>query len=551
MADTDHSTPAVPPARTPSPSETSAAMTASLEDRSKYIRTMAKDMATLAGTPAPRQAATSPEPVAKRGEQVAGVTLPAAEETPFFEKPKTGQEERPQEHVDLPSMQEARSIVTQAPAPLPPDAEREAILARLRQKVGESAQMSIQQTPIPAPARSAAPSEMPPTPAPEGTEPEPARSSAPLPTRTPTSEWSNIPAPAPSFASLAEPSIPRMPEVSKETYREPIEPVAPARPISPEPSDRLHTYTSDFADRIDSRGASTFSVLAAEQDARPVAPQMRSPEKARGPKALVAILTGMLLLVIAGGGIFATYRFVMTARDTPIASLTVPTIVFADEYRELEGTGIDLLSALSRAADSTLLPGNVLITYVMGPAGGEEGSLLSAPLDGASFIRALAIPAPDILVRNIAEESTIGIIRAGSETRPFFALRVDSYERTYAGMLTWEPLMLRDLAILYPLYAPLEAPVTLEQVATSSTQISSSTGSTTSPPVMPPEPETLQPSAALTRFADAIVANHDVRILRDTSGRSLILYGYADKRTLLITRDEASFEALLARLKSE
>lgn len=549
MADTDHPIPAAAPSRVPSPKETAAAMSASLEDRSKYIRTMAKDMASLAGTPAPRQAAPSPEPETKTEEKVAGVTLPT-EETPFFEKPKAREEDRPQERLDLPSMQEARSIVTQAPETLPPDQEREAILSRLRKKVGESAQMSIQQTPIPA---AATPPIYPEIPESEDAkpEPEPTQAFAPIATQAAASEWSNIPAPAPSFASLAEPAIPRMPEVRKETYREPIEAVPPPRPSNPQASDRLHTYTSDFADTIDSRGASTFSVLAAEQDARATAPQALSPRRTGNPRALIAVLTGILLLAIAGGGIFATYRFVMTMRDTPMASLTIPTIVFADEYREIEGTGMNLLSALSETANAALLPGNVLVTYVMGPAGGEEGSLLSAPLGGASYIRALGIPAPDILVRNIAEESTIGIIHAANETRPFFALRVDSYERTYAGMLTWEPLMLRDLGILYPLYAPAEAPaIVLTETTATSTETASSTAST-STQVAPPEPVALQPATALTRFTDAIVANHDVRVLRDTNGRSLLLYGYADKRTLLIARDEAAFEALLTRLKSD
>jgi hypothetical protein len=52
------------------------------------------------------------------------------------------------------------------------------------------------------------------------------------------------------------------------------------------------------------------------------------------------------------------------------------------------------------------------------------------------------------------------------------------------------------------------------------------------------------------RFEDVVVANRDVRILRDTRGRSLLLYGYADKETLIIARNEASFAALLTRLSA-
>jgi hypothetical protein len=512
------------PAATPTPAETAANITVALEDRSKYIRTMAKDMATLSGNP-PVQAPVQKMPA--KEETIAGVTL-AVEERPFFEKPQSREEREAGEPIALPSMQEASTVVEAAPNPVEVRAaERATVLERLRQKVGESAQMSIQDSPapeVPSPTQVPAEKSWPDIPAPDFSVPE-----------TPKSEWANIPTPAPQFAPLAEPVPSRLPPVGKEAYREPIEEAAPAGP------DVMHTYSSDFSKRIDTKSASTFSVLAAEQDSQTKTAAVLSTPKKSPVKAIVAVATGILLLALAGGGIFATYQFVMTMRNTPIASLTVPSIVFADEYRELSGVGYDLMSAFASSANGALVPGNVLVTYILSDASGEDGTILRSPAGGAAFVRALQIPAPDILLRNIAEESTTGVINAGGNTTPFFALRVDSYERTYAGILTWEPLMHRDLAPLYPLYPVESTPIIEETVAT--TTATSTTTSTT--PVFTTE------APARTRFEDAIVANHDVRILRDTQGRSLILYGYANKRTLLIVRDEASFEALLARLKAE
>lgn len=529
------------PAATPTPAETAANITVALEDRSKYIRTMAKDMATLSGNP-PVQ--TPAKKVPAREETVAGVTL-KTEERPFFEKPQSREEREVAVPFALPTMQEAGTVVEAAPNPVEVRAaERAAVLERLRQKVGESAQMSIQQSPAPEapnPLQAPAQKSWPDIPAPNFSAPTPAPLPAP---EVPKREWENVPAPAPLFAPLAEPVPSRLPPVGKESYREPIEEVAPARPLAPSGPDVMHTYSSDFSKRIDTKSASTFSVLAAEQDSQTKTAAVLSEPKKSPVKAILAIGTGILLLALAGGGIFATYQFVMTMRNTPIASLTVPSIVFADEYRELSGTGNELVLAFAAAADGTLIPGNILVTYILTASNGEGGSVLTSPAGGAAFIRALQIPAPDILLRNIAEESTTGVVNANGNTTPFFALRVDSYERTYAGILTWEPLMHRDLGLLYPLYPVETAPVVEETVAT--TTATSTTATTTiTTPVFASE------AFARTRFEDAIVANHDVRILRDTEGRSLILYGYADKRTLLIVRDEASFEALLARLKSE
>jgi len=540
------------PAAPTSPAVTAANMSAALEDRSKYIRTMAKDMASLSNNPpAPVPPPTKREPA--REETIAGVTT-TIKERPFFEKPEPAA--AAVEPVALPPIQGAAPIVEPEPNPVEVRAaERAAVLERLRQKVGESAQMSIQESPAPISPIPAAPTpertwpDIPTPPpsftAPVAPTPVPELRSIPVPEtfkeEKPKSAWSNIPAPAPDFAPLAEPVPSRLPPVGKESYREPIEEVAPPRPIAPVGPEPLHTYSSDFSDRIDTKSASTFSVLAAEQDSRTrTAPALSVPKKSP-VKTIVAVATGILLLALAGGGIFATYQFVMTMRNTPIASLTVPSIVFADEYRELSGTGYELMTAFASAANGALVPGNVLVTYILTDSNGEDGTVLKSPAGGAAFIRALQVPAPDILLRNIAEESTTGVVNAGGDTKPFFALRVDSYERTYAGILTWEPLMQRDLALLYPLY-PVE-PIVDDTVATST--------ATTTVATSTPTPRFTTEAPARTRFEDAIVANHDVRVLRDTEGRSLILYGYADKRTLLIVRDEAAFEALLARLKAE
>lgn len=527
------------PAATPTPAQTAANITVALEDRSKYIRTMAKDMATLSGNPSVQAPAKK---LPAKEETVAGVTL-QTEERPFFEKPQSRDEREAGEPIALPSMQEASTVVEAAPNPVEVRAaERAAVLERLRQKVGESAQMSIQQTPVPdvpAPPQAPAEKSWPDIPTPDFSVHPPAPVPAP---ETQKSEWANIPAPVPQFAPLAEPAPSRLPPVGKESYREPIEETVPARPLASKGPDVMHTYSSDFSDRIDTKSASTFSVLAAEQDSKTKTAAVLSEPKKSPVKAMLAVATGILLLVLAGGGIFATYQFVMTMRNTPIASLTVPSIVFADEYRELSGTGYELINAFATTASGTLVPGNVLVTYILTDTSGEDGSILRSPAGGAAFVRALQIPAPDILLRNIAEQSTTGVINVEGDTTPFFALRVDSYERTYAGILTWEPLMHRDLGLLYPLYAVESVPDTKDTTATT-------TATSTPAPITTAAFATESP--ARTRFEDAIVANHDVRILRDTSGRSLILYGYADKRTLLIVRDEAAFEALLARLKSE
>ena len=296
--------------------------------------------------------------------------------------------------------------------------------------------------------------------------------------------------------------------------------IQPQRPSQAGPSP-FHSYTTDFADRIETQQASSFTVLAAEQDARSGAPT-----SSRKRSGVVPAILALVLIVGGAGGLYAAYRYVSTDSATE-ETLGVPSLIFADEKMELSGP--DYRQDLADAAGQPLVEGNILVTYITSASSTPLG-VRAAPQPGGALIRQLNLGAPDILLRNVDLMSTVGIVNAGGETRPFFVLRVNSYERTFAGMLGWESRMLSDLDPLYPSY---EGP-TPQQTATTT-----STSTSPLPPITPPAPR---------EFVDSVVANYDVRVLKDAAGRTLVIYGYTDKQTLLIARDEAAFTTLAARL---
>ena len=418
------------------------------QDKTKFIRTYAKDVAVLTGTKPVPPKAKAPEP-----------TPPPA---------PSAWDRKPEPPPPAPAYR---------PEPAQ-DNERSEVLDRLRAKLSEH--------PIERPEP--APFVLPKLPSPP---PQP-----PKPVFTP-------PPPPP----------PPLPVVKK---------VIEERP-SP-----IHTYTSDFADRIDEKKASTFSVLAAEADAKKKAPIKNK------KRDLAPIISGVLLVVVGVLGVGGASWYVLNMRAVPGAALSVPSLVFADEHMKLAGSGTELMQALADAADQPLVGGNVLITYLSESTTTPKGVTIETPLQGGALIRALQLPAPDILLRNVAPVSTVGIVSAGVESRPFFIFRVTSYERTFAGMLAWESTIGRDLAPLYPSYsAPTVNPEASKLNLGTSTPVSAAT-----PPVM------------LAYFADAVVASHDVRVLKDSAGNTLMLYGYADKSTLILARDEAAFTTLLARLSA-
>jgi hypothetical protein len=119
-----------------------------------------------------------------------------------------------------------------------------------------------------------------------------------------------------------------------------------------------------------------------------------------------------------------------------------------------------------------------------------------------------------------------GIVNAGGAETPFFILSVSSYSNTFAGMLSWETVMPRDLAVLFPAHPTVVAAAT-------------SSPATSTPQTVP------LPAAA---FKDEVVSNHDVRIYRDPAGRSVLVYGYWNQSTLILARDPAAFAEIAERL---
>lgn len=348
-------------------------------------------------------------------------------------------------------------------------------------------------------------------------------------------------APIPTVYRESVPDVTPLPNIEPVIEAPDVLPVpSPSpSPILDESPSPLHTYKTDFSDRIDTEKASTFSVLAAQSDAAgaPTPPQTT---QAPSRKSVFIIVSGILLLVIATGGSYAVYRYVSKKSFVPNIQ-TVSSLVFADERVELTSEGGELQRVLLASLAKPLPEKKVRVFYTTESTSTSEGGVVTTILPGGRVLGALQLRAPDLLLRNIAPESTVGAITARNETRIFFILRVLSYERTFAGMLSWEGTMADELSAFYPGFtAPPPPPtvITTTKIIKGKRVISTSTVETPAPPYIPPQ------------FTDEIASNHNVRVLKDSYGNTILLYGYRDKSTLIIARNEAAFAELINRLSA-
>lgn len=275
--------------------------------------------------------------------------------------------------------------------------------------------------------------------------------------------------------------------------KEPTASLLPPPPPVRKEEAPIHTYSSDFVDHVKTEEASTATILAAEQDARV------EDTKTGTAFNIPLIIGGILFIVISGGGAYATYRYLNNEAPPPVQTITesIPPPIVADEREEIAGVGKALESALVASLAKPLAAGKIRMLYTA-----------IATTTGNDVFSALKLGAPNILVRNIRTQGGMaGIAHASKTSTPFFILSVSSYSDTFAGMLAWEPTLGDDMAALFT------------------------------------------PSATTTRpFRDEILGGHDVRVLRDVTGQSIVMYGYFDLSTLLIARDTDAYQELVKRL---
>lgn len=315
-----------------------------------------------------------------------------------------------------------------------------------------------------------------------------------------------LPPPAPAF----KPAVPTPPK--PEPSPRPAEAPSVGGKSSP-----IKTYSDDFLQKFKKTKASTATVLAAEQDAKFGVPQEAPEKPSRGN--IIYIIAGIVLLLLGSTGAYIAYtRYLTNVEPIVLSTIGVASVpIFVDDKEKITAeTPVAILQAIKQSLTRSLSPNTVRLLYTD----------FSTTTDNSVFA-ALQLPAPGALLRNVdASRSMVGVVNSDGTQSPFFVLSVASYGDTFAGMLSWEKTMPKDLSALFPSYAE-----GFGGQATSTTTIATST-----PPLF------------TVFFHDEVVSNHDVRIYRDSEGRSVLMYGYWNQRTLIIARDPSAFIEIIGRL---
>jgi hypothetical protein len=212
--------------------------------------------------------------------------------------------------------------------------------------------------------------------------------------------------------------------------------------------------------------------------------------------APIAIITLFLL----GGVLLYGVYYLMTR---PQAAIVVASTSIVPYTKEKDVN----ITSDNRTAITTGIAGLLQSTHE------QPGSLTymrflksGVELSAHDFFQALAPQASDSLARSFDIRYMSGVYSA-IDNEAFVMLSTLDYGQTFAGMLAWEPSMSADLASIFPALSGL--------------------GQNT--------------------WNDDTFNNQDVRVLRDSSGKIVLVYGFLDKSILVITSDENTFQQIASK----
>lgn len=271
------------------------------------------------------------------------------------------------------------------------------------------------------------------------------------------------------------------------------------------PIKSLRTFQGDVQEAIAKNNYSSTTILVKEQERK-----LENPTIAKESAEIIGssnarnktfIILGVGLIVVGLVSIASLY-YLKSNEKVVVEKQTKAMIAFTEE-KKLSLNNLDrkvLNEKIIETRDKTNLPVNSVV-YVNTFKNDKE-------VEVTDFLTTIAPSMPPSLYRSFGKEYMVGVY-SYDENSPFIILTVDDYTLSYPGMLKWEETMIEDVGTLF------------------NVNISSTTDKL---------------------FIDETIKNRDIRAVKNSSGNTVLLYSFVDRKTLVIAPNENILSAIVGKL---
>lgn len=265
----------------------------------------------------------------------------------------------------------------------------------------------------------------------------------------------------------------------------------------------LRTYQGDVEEAIAKNHFTTSTILIAEQK-RKAQNEASNPEQARnsGARNKFFIITGAIFLILGMAAVGTV--FYLKSRNAAVVVQNTKALIGFSEEKMVSISGLNrekfINDLISEKQSANLQVNSVL--YINTVDTTEEPESLE------NVLSILAPNMPPSLSRSFDKEYMLGIYSFNTN-EPFIILTTSDFANSYSGMLKWEESMVLDLGAIF--------------------SIPQNTGSSS------------------PQFKDEAMKNKDLRVLKNSDKKTVLLYSFIDKNTLVITTNGDILNAIIGK----
>ncbi len=272
---------------------------------------------------------------------------------------------------------------------------------------------------------------------------------------------------------------------------------------SQKPIKALRTYKGDVEEALNKTQSTAATIMLAEEKRREERPELTSLKRVESTgRNRTYLLLGSIMLFLAVSVVGAVY-FIKSNEKVTVKEQNKSLIEYNKESKILVASTTRelLLQKIAFEKDSFKMPANSILYINTSDSSGD-------PVSAETLMSTISKKIPADLARSFSDKYMIGVYSFDTNAT-FVILKTNQYETAYSGMLRWEKDIIGDIGKIF------SAPQNL--------------------------------IGAEIEFTDEEYKNKDLRVLRDSSNKTVLLYTFIDRGTIIITTSEGVLSAIMGK----
>ena len=321
------------------------------------------------------------------------------------------------------------------------------------------------------------------------------------------------------------------------------------------PLGRVRTYQDAIAEALRSQEMSSAGMLMAEQKKRDNLQKEREDKTLSSPKNKLLMVISIILIIAAVALIVFAVIKANNRQPADTGSIIKSKYFITEKTIEISSSQLarNTISRIQQASTEPMNNNDIANLVVTKEIKADPNSAfdikVKSPYTSEDFLALISARAPDNIRKSLDPEFLLGSHKV-VQNEKFVLFRVTNYENAFAGMLTWESALARDMEQIFPTEIGRAKITTNEEIIADTVVIDATTSTTTLATSTQLESEPQRTIDNTRVWHDRVIRNTDTRALLDESGRVAFFYALIDNEYIFFGSNESTFAEVMRRVRS-